>query len=123
MPKPVKAKKPEPKAADKKLSNKEAAYLFLPWACKHYPDRSEIQAYLPGRDWETIAEVPVNPGVDAELIAGFIMRVVNGHEKGHDLISQMAAALELCLACEGKIAREAEQEARVLVARARQSNI
>ncbi len=119
MPKPN-TKKSETAATTKKPVGKEAAYLFLPWTCKHYPDRSEIEAYLPGRDWETIAEIPANPGVDAELIAEFVARTINGTEKSHDLLGQAAYALELCLAG-GNITWEAEQEARVVLQRIKQS--
>jgi hypothetical protein len=110
-------KNPQPE----KPRAKESAYLLLPWACKHYPDYSEIEAYIPGRDWETIAEVIANPGVNAELIAGFITRTVNNHEKNRDLFMQTAYALELCLSCDAKLSWEAEQEAQVLLVRIKEA--
>jgi hypothetical protein len=111
--------KRKPKA--EKISSKEAAYLMLPWTCKHYPDRSEIEAYLPGRDWETIVEIPANPGIDAELVAEFIARTVNGTQKTRDLFSQVADALELCLAS-GNLTWEAEQEANIVLKRIKEGH-
>jgi len=119
MPKPMKTKKSEADVAAQKSLGKEAGYLFLPWSCSHYPGRSEIEAYIPGRDWEAIAEVLANPGVDAELIAKFIVQAVNSYEMNRGLISQMISALELCLACEGKLTWEAEQEAQAVLTRSK----
>src|ERR1700733_1211409 len=111
MTKSINRKNPKHGAKPEKAASKEAAYLFLPWTCKHYPDRSEIEAYLPGRDWETIVEMPANPGIDAELVAEFIARTVNGYEKVRDLVFQMAEAIELCLTCGDSLTWEAEQGA------------
>jgi hypothetical protein len=110
MPKPRKTPRLQ------KSTGKEASYLLLPWTQKNYPDRCEIEAYVPiTGEWETIAEIPAGPGIDAELIAGFILRAVNAYEKTGDLLKQMTAALELCLTCDGKLTWEAEHEAQAVL--------
>src|SRR5271165_1301202 len=87
-----------PKA--KQLPSKESAYTLYPWSCNHHSAYSEIVAYIPIiGDFAIIGDIPDAKGVDAEVVAGFITRAVNGYEKNRDMISQMAAALELCLGC------------------------
>ncbi|MDX2028388.1 MAG: hypothetical protein SFW62_07110 [Alphaproteobacteria bacterium] len=106
MPKPVKNRKSE------KLPGKESIYLLMPWSCNHHPNYSEIVAYIPTTgEWEVIAEIHDAVGIDAEHLAGFITRAANSYKKSRDLIAQMVSALDLCLACNGKLSWEAEQEA------------
>lgn len=92
--------------------------MLLPWSCKHQADHSEIEAYVAARgEWETIAVIREAAGVDAEVLSGFIVRVVNNYERNRDLIVQMALALELCITCDGKLTWEAEHEAQVVLNR------
>ena len=101
------------------LTPKESSYTFSPWGCNHYPDYSEVVAYLPGTGkHEIIADIHDAKGVDAEILAGLITRAVNSFEVNHDMIAQMTAALELCLECDDCLTWEAEHEAQALVRRA-----
>ena len=114
---PKSAKNPQPRT----LSAQESAYTLMPWSCNHYPDYSEIEAYIPiTGEWEIVASIHDAKGVDAEVMAGLIARAVNGYEKHLDMISQMVAALELCLGCEACLSWEAEHEAQVMLNRARE---
>jgi hypothetical protein len=100
---------------------RESAYLLKPWGCNHHPTFSEIEAYLPiTGNWEIIADIHDTRGVDAEILANLITRAVNGYEKARDMIAQMIVAIELCLACSECLTWEAEQEAQVVLRRARQ---
>ena len=100
------------------LTPKESGYVFMPWSCNHYPERSEIVAYLPGTGkHEVIADVRDGVGIEAEVVAGLIARAVNSYEKNHDMIVQMTAALELCLECEECLTWDAEHEAQSLLNR------
>jgi hypothetical protein len=86
------------------------------------PDISEIVAYVPiTGDWEIIADIHDTRGVDAEIIAGLIARAVNGYEKSHDMVAQMTAVIELCLACSDCLPWEAEHEAQAVLDRARRA--
>ncbi|MDX2027205.1 MAG: hypothetical protein SFW62_01065 [Alphaproteobacteria bacterium] len=117
MPKPAKNPKLE------KLPGKESIYLLMPWSCNHHPDYSEIVAHIPATgEWEVIAEIHDAAGIDAEHLAGFIARAANSYEKSRDLVAQMVDALDLCLACNGKLTWEAEHEAQVVLERAKQNN-
>lgn len=103
------------------LSPQEASYMLRPWSCNHHPTFSEIVAYLPiTGDFAIIADVTDTKGVDAEVVAGLIVRAVNGYEKARDMIAQMAAAIELCLCCRDCLTWEAEQEADIVLRRARE---
>lgn len=105
----------------RKLALREAAYTMMPWSCNHYPDYSEIEAYIPiAGEWEIIADIHDTKGVDAEVVAGLVARAVNGYDKHLDMIGQMAAALELCLGCDACLSWEAEHEAQVMLSRARE---
>jgi hypothetical protein len=112
--------------ADKKpkaqtLTGQESAYTLMQWSCNHYPDYSEIEAYIPiTGDWEIVADIHDTKGVDAEILAGLITRAVNSFEKNHDMITQMMAALELCLECDDCLTWEAEHEAQAILNRAKQ---
>jgi hypothetical protein len=104
------------------IKPQEAGYTLRPWSCNHYPSYSEIETYLPiTGEWEIIADIHDTKGVDAEVVAGLIARAVNGYEKAHDMIEQMAAALELCLACDDCLTWEAESEALIMLRRARET--
>lgn len=97
-------------------------YAIAPWSCVHYPDRSEIEAYVEAAgDWEIIAEVRQTAHVAAEATANFIIRVVNDYEKTQHLINEMTAALENCLECEG-LNWSAEHDAEVALRRAKQAS-
>jgi hypothetical protein len=123
MPKPSK----KPKAADKQknptappASGKRPLYAILPWACQHYPDHSEVKAYVPASGiWETVADVRRTAGASAETMADYLMYVVNNHEKMREMMGDMIAALELCLQTEG-LTWEAEREAEITVRRAKE---
>ena len=96
-------------------------FAVAPWSTKHEATRSTIEAYVEiTGDWETVAEVNDDAGIDAEATANFIARVVNEHEKQKELISQMVAALELCLECKG-MTWEAEHDASIALQRAKQA--
>lgn len=50
----------------------------MPWTCTNFGERSEIEAFIKETGtWETIAEVRAIAGVDAEDVAGFIVKAVN----------------------------------------------
>ena len=107
-----------PKAG--KLTGKESAYTMMPWSCNHHPTFSEIVAYVPiTGDWEIIADIHDTRGVDAEIVAGLIVRAVNDYDRNCDMIEQMAAAIELCLECGDCLTWEAEHEAQAILSRAR----
>jgi hypothetical protein len=112
--------KADKKPDAKKLTAHESGYTLMPWSCNHYPTYSEIEAYLPiTGDWEIVADIHDTKGIDAEILAGLIARAVNSFEKNHDMITQLMAALEMCLECDGCLTWEAEHEAQALVNRAR----
>ncbi|MBI1207281.1 MAG: hypothetical protein GC191_08330 [Azospirillum sp.] len=91
----------------------------LPWTCTHLDGQSEIEARNAATGvWETIASVKGDEGFDRRAAADLIVKAVNAHESHRELIAEMAAALELCLACNG-LSWEAEQEAAPLVERAK----
>lgn len=99
----------------------EAAYLMMAWSCNHHPAFSEIVAYVPiTGEFEIIADIHGTKGVDAEVVAGLIVRAVNDYEKARDMIAQMIAALELCLACDECLTWEAEHDTRIVLERARE---
>lgn len=113
--------KKDKKAQTNKLTPHESSYTMMPWSCNHYPTFSEIEAYLPiTGNWEIVADIHDTRGVDAEIIANLITRAVNGYEKSGDMITQMAAAIELCLECSSCLTWEAEHEAQVILRRVRQ---
>jgi hypothetical protein len=102
------------------LTPVESSYTLMPWSCNHYPERSEIVAYLPNTGkHEVIADICDGAGIDAEALAGLITRAVNSYEKNDDMIVQMTAALELCLECEECLSWEAEHEAQAVLRRAK----
>ena len=112
--------KAEKKPKVRKVTPREAGYMFMPWSCNHYPSYSELVAYIPiTGDWEIIADIHDTKGVDAEVVAGLIARAVNGFEKHHDMIAQMTAALELCLTCRNCLSLEAEHEVQAVLKSAR----
>jgi hypothetical protein len=108
-----------PKA--EKPTNRESAYMMMPWSCNHYPTYSEIETYIPiTGNWEIIADIHDTKGVDAEIVTGLITSAVNRYEKHRELIGQMTSALELCLACGDCLSWEAEHEAQTVLNRAKQ---
>jgi|GEM_PF-4667716 len=112
----------EKKRRAQTLTAQESAYTLRPWSCNHYPNFSEIEAYLPiTGDFEIIADVHDSKGVDAEVVAVLITRAVNSYDKNRDTIEQMAAAIELCLGCRERLSWEAEHEAQTILNRARNS--
>ena len=101
------------------LTPNESSYTMMPWACNHYPDYSEIEAYVPiTGNHEIIADIHDTHGVDAEVVAGLITRAVNSYEKHRDMIEQMIAALELCMTCAECLTWEAEHDAQAVLKRA-----
>ena len=104
-----------------KLEPREKAYTMMPWSCNHHPTFSEIEAYIPiTGEWEIIADIHDTKGVDAEVVAGLVARAVNSYEKQRVIIEEMAAALELCLACGAGLTSEAEHQAQVTLKRGRE---
>jgi len=103
------------------LAPKEASYTFRPWSCNHYPTYFEIEAYVPiTGQFEIIADIHDTKGVDAEVVAGLIASAVNAYERNHDMIDQMAAAIELCLDCRECLSWEAEHDSEAVLKRARE---
>jgi hypothetical protein len=112
-PKTQKTAKPEKALREKKL------YTLAPWSCRHFPDHSEIEAYVAAAgDWQTIADVRQTAGSSAEEMANFIAHVVNNHDKLIDLLDDMISALEACLACKG-LEWSAEYDADIILRRAK----
>ena len=110
-------KNPKPRA----LTGKESVYTLMPWSCNHYPTYSEIEAYIPVTgEFEIITDIHDTRGVDAEILAFLIARAVNSYGKHRDMIVQMSAALELCLACGDCLSWEAESEAQMVLNRAKE---
>lgn len=91
-----------------------------PWSCRHYEDRSDIEAHnesLNGR--AIIATFNHAPGVDAKAMADFIVKLVNGHDKTEHLIEEMISALEICLESKN-IGWSAEHDAELALKLARE---
>lgn len=110
--------------AKNKASDKEPIDIFLPWSCTHRADHWAIEVHLPeSGDKKAIAEIHDAAGINAEHLAGFIVRAVNAYEKHLDLIDEMILALELCLECEGLLTWSAEHDGQVILAKARQAQL
>ncbi|HEU0118287.1 MAG TPA: hypothetical protein VFR09_06605 [Alphaproteobacteria bacterium] len=98
-----------------------ALYASSPWTCVHQPNKSLIEAYIQrAGNWATIAEVPASPHCNPREVAEFIIRAVNVYERNRGLMSEMAAALDICLETE-KLSWAAEHDADVALRRARES--
>lgn len=66
---------------DPKATPAHTLLASRPWHCTHFGDTSEIEAHNPATGaWETIADVRSTATLDAEDIADFIVRTVNGCE-------------------------------------------
>ena len=115
MPKSNHKKKPEasPETKIKTL------FAIHPWSCRPIVGGTEIEAYVEAAgDWQTVAEIKQNAFIDTEQTAHFIAKAVNDYERNRQLIIDMVAALELCMKCPG-LTWEAEHEAQILIARAK----
>ncbi len=89
------------------------------WSCHHRLDGSDIEAYIAETGGlEVIAQTCDVEGADAQANAERIVRAVNAYETTQPLITELAAALELCLACEG-LSPAARQEAEFAIRRAK----
>lgn len=90
-----------------------------PWACRHYPDVSEIEAYADDTGQKKIIAETFNaPYCNAQANAEHIVRTINQCAKMRELIADMLTALEMCLECEG-LTWEAEQEADIMCTKAK----
>jgi len=81
------------------VSRPKNYYCLQPWKAQHYPDRSEITAYVEmSGQWETVL-VLVRPtsGFGAEEMASHITAVMNNHQKGQNLLHDAMQALEAVL--------------------------
>jgi hypothetical protein len=71
------------KIADKQQQRARPLYSLHPWQCQHYPDRSDITAYVEASSqWEVVAVVQPTSGVSAETLAsldGIAKLAVNRH--------------------------------------------
>jgi hypothetical protein len=73
-------------------------FTAAPWNARHGNDHSEIEAYIESvGDWATLAKISDATGIDAEATTNYIVRAVNAYEGNRQLISELAAALKLCL--------------------------
>lgn len=89
-----------------------------PWVVRCDARQAMIDAYVAATDeWETIATVPVQAGVDAdraEAVADFIVRLANDSENTDLALRSALTAIEELLACAGKpLSYDAEQEAEI----------
>ncbi len=90
------------------------------WICNHHANGSDIEAYVVADNClEVIAQTRQTQNIDAKANASLIVRAVNDYEKHQSLIAELISALELCLASD-TLSWEAEQEAEIVVARAKQ---
>lgn len=81
------------------------------WSCVHQQGKSQISAInVANGDREVLAEILPAAGQSAESVAEFIVRTVNELEQCKTLMSDMKAALEICLESDG-LSWEAEQDA------------
>lgn len=86
----------------KTISSIKPIYALQPWVCQHYPDHSEIEAYVEATgDWEAVAEVHQTAGHSAEALADYIVRVINDNQKNKNLLLDAMEALQLCLEEDG----------------------
>jgi hypothetical protein len=114
-------RKTETETAPGAKTDIKALYAISPWSCRRQPDGAVvvIEAYVEAAgDWQPIAVVKQTAFIDAERTAAFIAKAVNDYGSNRTLIAEMAAALTLCLKCSG-LTWEAEHEAEILIARAR----
>jgi hypothetical protein len=73
-------------------------FMAAPWTARHHNDHSEIEAYIEGAgDWATLTQICDGAGIDAEHTANFIVRAVNASAAHRHLISELMAALKICL--------------------------
>lgn len=100
----------------------DAIYKLVPLSYEHHVGRSEISAYIrEEKIWHVVATVEDSLYVSARKLVQFMVRTVNDYGDQQELIEEMKIALELCLKCEGPLTWEAEQEARVILGRAKLS--
>src|SRR5258708_12877405 len=72
----------EKKRRAQTLTAQESSYTLRPWSCNHYPNYSEIEAYLPiTGDFEIIADIHDTKGVDAEVVAGAVTPPAKSYAK------------------------------------------
>ncbi|HUY68075.1 MAG TPA: hypothetical protein VMV79_02090 [Alphaproteobacteria bacterium] len=96
------------------------APMPAPWSCRHHADGSSLEAYNESAgEWIAVARTVPGLHVDHVANAALIARAVNDLELDKKLIRELAAALEGCLHCGEHLTWEAEQEAHVVLTRAR----
>lgn len=101
------------------IAAKKSAAATTPWACRRQKDGAAIDAYIEGLgEWATVATTVPVATLDPQAVAEQIIRAVNAYENDQELLNEMAAALELCLACDG-ISWEAEHDAEITLNRYR----
>jgi len=90
-----KTKKITNQSRDKQQQRPRLFYSLQPWLCQHYPDRSDITAYVEASShWEVVAVVQPTSGASAEALADFLVRLVNAHQKNQNLLRDAMEALE-----------------------------
>ncbi len=114
------------KKSDNRKHNTERGFSAVPnsssptrWICKHNVESSDIEAYsFTTGSLQIIASTRKAKNIDARQNAEYIIQAVNNYDKNLALISELICALDMCLANE-RLTWEAEQEAEIVVARAK----
>jgi len=120
MPKANHKKKPEAEIAPSAGFKPKFLYNMYKWVYRPIPEGMAIEAYVEAAgDWQIVAEIKQTAFLDAETTANYIVKAINNSEPRQKLIGDMIAALEMCLKCKG-ITWEAEQEAEVVIKRAKE---
>ena len=89
---------PKTKKAQCPTTEPRRFYTARPWECRHYEDRSEINAYVEASGkWETVLTVHPTSGASAEVLANHVAAIVHEHQAKADLLQEAMTALELCL--------------------------
>lgn len=95
------------------------SYTMPPWSCRDGEGGIEIEAYNEETgDWVVIAKTVPAPGIDPKPNADFLLRAVNNYDRDRQVIAELISALEMCIGCD-KLSWEAEQEASIVLARAK----
>jgi len=104
-----------PKAKAPLKTQSEAMAVPAPWACRHEATKSYIDAYVDASgEWETVAEVLAQKGVDAKATAEYITRLANDGDQIRQAMRAALSAIDELRTCAGKnVTFDAEQEADV----------
>ena len=101
-------------------SKAHALFGLEPLSCRHYPDHSDIEAYvMASGDRQPVAEIKASAYFSAEAAAEFFAKAVNDYARHKSLIAELVAALESCLECKG-LDWSAEHDGELALRRARQ---